>query len=126
MTEKIKNSKNWYLVEIIERCEPNNIDDKRPLRRCIVYGNYHLIKADTVVEAYDKAEKIGKEGNYNFKNADKIDMKWEFVGIGDLVPIVEDIEDGSELMFTNYGFISAKRSDSFVKSKIDWIKKFEK
>jgi hypothetical protein len=125
MTEKIKNNKNWYLVEIIERCEPNDVDDQRPLRRCIVYGNYHLIKADTVEEAYDKAEKIGKEGNYNYKNADKMDMKWEFVGIGDLLPIFEDIEYGAELMFTDYGFISAKRSDSFVKSKTDWIKKLK-
>jgi hypothetical protein len=125
MTEKIKNSKNWYFVEIIERCEPNGTDDKRPLRRCIVYGNYHLIKADSVDEAYDKAEKIGREGNYNFKNANKMNMKWEFVGIGDLLPIYEDIEDGAELMFTDYGFISAKRSDGFVKSKAEWIDKLK-
>lgn len=125
MTEKIKNNKNWYLVEIIERCEPNDTDDNRPLRRCTVYGNYHLIKADSIEKAYDKAEKIGREGNYNFKNSDKMDMKWEFIGIGDLLPIYEDIEDGAELMFTDYGFISAKRSDRFVKSKAYWIEKFK-
>jgi hypothetical protein len=125
MTEKIKNNKNWYLVEIIERCEPNGTVDKRPLRRCIVYGNYHLIKADSTEEAYEKAEKIGREGNYHFNNVDKKDMKWEFIGIGDLLPIYEDIEDGAELMFTDYGFISAKRSDGFVKPKAEWIKKLK-
>lgn len=124
MTEKIKNNKNWYLVEIIERCEPNGKEDKRPLRRCIVYGNIHLIRADSIEEAYEKAEKIGKEGNYDFKNANKMDMKWEFIGIGDILPIYEDIEDGAELMFTDYGFISAKRSNAFVKTKAEWIKKF--
>ncbi len=116
MNEKITNNKNWYLAEIIERCVPND-DDTRPLRRCIVYGNIHLIKANTIEEAYDKADKIGKEGSYTFKNANKRDMKWEYLGIGDLLPIYEDIEDGAELMFTDYGFISAKRSDKLVKSK---------
>lgn len=126
MIEKIINNKNWYLVEIIERCETNAIDDIRPLRRCIVYGNYHMIKAESVEEAYDKAEKIGREGNFNFKNADKKDMKWEFIGIGDLLPIYEDIEDGAELMFTDYGFISAKRSAGFTKSREFWIEKLKK
>jgi hypothetical protein len=125
MTERIINSKNWYLVEIIERCEPNDIDNKRPLRRCIVYGNYHLIKADSVDEAYDKAEKIGRDGNYNFRNISKTEMKWEYIGIGDLLPIYEDIEDGSELMFTDYGFISAKRSEGFVRPKAEWIDKLK-
>jgi len=55
MTDKIKNNRNWYLIEIIERCVPDNTNDKRPLRRCIVYGNYHMIKADSVEEAYEKA-----------------------------------------------------------------------
>jgi hypothetical protein len=126
MNEILKNNKNWYLVEIIDRCEPSDTKDQRPLRRCIVYGNYHLIKANSVGEAYDKAEKIGLEGSYIFKNSDKVDMKWEFIGIGDILPIYEDIEDGAELMYTDYGFISAKRSDRFVISKADWIKKLTK
>ena len=60
--------------------------------------------------AYDKAVKIGKESEYKFINSDKIEMEWVFVGIGELLPIYEDIEDGAELMWTDYGYISNRRT----------------
>ena len=37
-------------------------------------------------------------------------MESIFVGIGELIPIYEDIEDGAELMWTDYGFISNRRT----------------
>jgi Domain of unknown function (DUF4288) len=119
MADKIINTGNWFLVEIIERCEPVDTDFTKPLRRCTVWGNMHLIRASSPQKAFDKAEKLGKEGNYTFRNVDKLDMKWEFVGIGDILPIYEDIEDKAELMWTDYGFISAKRSERFVRTKAE-------
>jgi hypothetical protein len=44
-------------------------------------------------------------------------MKSEFLGIGDLLPIYEDLEDGAEILWHDYGFISAKRSEKIVKTK---------
>ncbi|MGQ8338633.1 DUF4288 domain-containing protein [Sunxiuqinia sp. A32] len=109
--EKISNeNKNWYIVEIIEKCEPVERDEKQDLRRVITWGNHHLIKANSPEKAFDKAVKLGKESEYKFTNADKIEMEWIFVGIGDLLPIYEDIEDGAELMWTDYGFISNRRT----------------
>jgi hypothetical protein len=109
--EKISNKNgDWYIVEIIEKCEPVNRDEKKDLRRVNTWGNHHLIKASSPEKAFDKAVKIGREGEYKFINADKIEMEWIFVGIGDLLPIYEDIEDGAELMWTDYGFISNKRT----------------
>jgi hypothetical protein len=122
MADKIINKGNWFLVEIIERCEPLDSDIGSSLRRCTAWGNMHLIKASTPDMAYDKAEKLGKSGDYAFKNSDKIDMKWEFVGIGDVIPIYEDIEDKTELLWTDYGFISARRSERFVKTKNELLK----
>ncbi len=49
-------------------------------------------------------------------------MKWEFVGIGDILPIYEDIEHKAEIMWTDYGFISARRSDRFAKTKKELLK----
>ena len=109
--EKISNEKgNWYIVEIIEKCEPVDRNEKQDLRRALTWGNHHLIKADSSGKAYDKAVKIGKEAEYIFTNTDKIEMEWIFVGIGELLPIYEDIEDGAELMWTDYGFISNRRT----------------
>jgi hypothetical protein len=122
MADKIRNKGNWFLVEIIERCEPVSADTKNPRRRCTVWGNHHLIKADTPDKAVAKAVKLGREGNFRFKNTYKVQMKWEFVGIGDILPIYEDIEDKAELMWTDYGFISAGRSQRFARTKKDLLK----
>ena len=54
--------------------------------------------------------KLGKEKNYKFVNSDKMEMESIFVGIGELLPIYEDIEDGAELMWNDYGFISNRRT----------------
>jgi hypothetical protein len=65
--------------------------------------------------------KIGKSGNYTFKSYGG-EMKWKFAGIGDLLPIYEDIEDGAEIMWTDYGTISAKRKDRITKTKRELLK----
>ena len=109
--EKISNkNRNWYIVEIIEKCEPIERNEKQELRRVTTWGNHHLIKADSPEKAFDKAVKLGKEAEYKFTNSDKIEMEWIFVGIGELLPIYEDIEDGAELMWNDYGFISNRRT----------------
>ena len=81
-----------------------------------------MINASTPDKAYEKAEKIGKSGNYKFTNSDKMKMKWEYVGIGDILPIYEDIEDKAEIMWTDYGFISARRSNRFARTRKELLK----
>jgi hypothetical protein len=117
MTEKIINNGNWFLAEIIEKYEPLDSNKTQVMRRVTTWGNYHLIYAESPDEAYDKAVIIGKESNYTFTNSDKMKMKSEFLGIGDLLPIKEDIEDGAEIFWNDYGFISAKRSERLTLTK---------
>ena len=117
-SEKISTqNKDWYIVEIIEKLEPVARDETNDLRRVTTWGNCHLIKAESKEEAYNKAEKIGKEGEYNFINADKREMEWIYVGIGDVLLIHEDIEDGAEIMWTDYGAISNRRALRIARSK---------
>lgn len=122
--DKIPNQKGeWYVVEIIEKCEPVKRNEKQELRRVTTWGNYHLIKAKNPEEAFEKAVKLGKEGEYKFTNVDKLEMEWIFVGIGDLIPIYEDnIEDGVEIMWTDYGFISNRKAERFARSKNEILK----
>lgn len=117
--DKISNKNgNWYIAEIIEKCEPINRNEEQELRRVITYGNHHLIKAENPKEAFDKAVKIGKDGEFKFTNSDKIEMEWIFVGIGELIPIYEEnIEDGCEIMWTDYGFISNRKAMRFPRSE---------
>ena len=74
-TEKISNEKgNWYIAEIIEKCEPVKHNKENDMRRVITWGNFHLIKADSPKLAYQKAIKIGKESEVKFINSDKIKL----------------------------------------------------
>lgn len=120
----IKNG-NWYIAEIIEKCEPVNRKETQELRRVNTWGNFHVIKATTPKIAYDKAVKIGKDGEYKFINSDKQEMEWIFVGIGSLIPIYEDIEDGSEIMWENYGFISNRRAMRFPISEEEILERLK-
>ena len=117
MAKKIINTGDWFLVEIIETCEPVAADKTQELRRVTTWGNYHLINAETPSQAYDKAVEIGKRNNYKYTSQNKLKMKSNFLGIGDLLPIYEDLEDGAEILWHDYGFISAKRSDKIVRTK---------
>ena len=119
--EKLSNENgNWYIAEIIEKCEPVHRNENQDLRRVTTWGNHHLIKAKSSKEAFEKAEKLGKEGEYKFSNVDKMEMEWIFVGIGQLIPIYEEfIEDGAELIWTDYGFISNRRTKRLTRSKKD-------
>lgn len=125
--EKISNENgNWYIVEIIEKCEPVDRNEKQDLRRVTTWGNHHLIKANSPEKAFDKAVKLGKESEYKFINTDKIEMEWIFVGIGELLPIYDDnIEDGTELMWRDYGFISDRRTKRLVFDKKEFLKDFK-
>ncbi|WP_298903465.1 DUF4288 domain-containing protein [uncultured Psychroserpens sp.] len=125
--EKISNEKgNWYIVEIIEKCEPVDRNEKQDLRRVTTWGNHHLIKANSPERAFDKAVKLGKEAEYKFTNTDKLEMEWIFVGIGELLPIYEEnIEDGTELMWRDYGFISDRRTNRLVFDKKELLKNFK-
>ncbi|MCF6133552.1 DUF4288 domain-containing protein [Flavobacterium wongokense] len=115
--EKISIGKgNWYIAEIIEKREPVNRSEN-DLRHVVTWGNFHLIKAENPKQAYEKAIKIGKEGQVRFINSNKVEMEYVFVGIADLIPIYEDIEDGSEIMWTDYGVMTNRKTEKFVRSE---------
>lgn len=121
--EKISNEKgNWYIVEIIEKLEPVLNKKSSDLRRVTTWGNHHLIKASSPDKALEKAIKLGKEGEFKFINSDKIEMEYIFIGIADLIPIYENIEDGAEIMWTNYGFISERRTQKLKRTKAEILR----
>ncbi|MDQ3111882.1 MAG: DUF4288 domain-containing protein [Bacteroidota bacterium] len=125
MAQKIINKGNWFLVEIIEKPEPESSDKSKGLRRVTTYGNFHLINGSTPAKAYSKALKIGKESNYTFLNSHKTKMESKFLGIGDIVPVYDHIEDGAEIFWDDYGFISNNRAEKLVRTKEELINRLK-
>jgi len=52
-------------------------------------------------------------------------MRWEFVGIGDLLPIYEDIEDKAELMWDDFGDMTLVSAKKFVVNKKKHLKQIK-
>ena len=91
----------WYIatyqLRFVEARDKRKHDLKR---RFLVWENTVLVRAKNLKEAYRKAVKIGKECTEPYKGGpDAIDVQWLFEGIIELLPVYEEIEDGSELMW---------------------------
>ena len=110
---------NWYVgtylcrfIEIGDKLN-NNPDSKFPS-----WENTVIVKASSLDEAYEKIEKIGIEHQEPYKNAlENKPVQWEYLGIIDLLPIYEDLEDGSEIMWASNYPRMLKNLKAKVKSK---------
>ena len=111
---------NWYLASILVRCEweDGKIDNFN--RRCLAWENQILIKASCPEEAYIKAMEKGKseEGGEIWRNGDEnLKGKWHFEGLTSLLAIYDELEDGAEIVWTEYRNRSVKTIQRRVKSK---------
>ena len=120
---KIKNNADWFLASLCVRCEPLGTDSKDGRRKHLTWVNTHLIHARCIDEAFDKAIALGKKENTRYK-ASTGQVKWRFVGLWDLVPIYDDIADGEELFWHNYGRITGRVAKSRCVTKQQVIKRF--
>ena len=108
----------WFLADIVERSEEVGADKSNPRRRCLTWVNTLLIRACSFPEAYDKALVIAKkEYTSRYKAASGRTVQWTVLGISSLVPVYESLKDGSEIAWTDKGYLSAKRSEAMVMSK---------
>ena len=118
--KKIKVNGDWYIAELLQKCEPVGRDKSNPNRRHTVWRNAILIQADSAEAAYDKAMRLGKEKcRMRYKAASGGTVQWSFLGLADLIPVPEDIQDGNELFWTDHGEICAKRAEGMVRDRED-------
>lgn len=104
MYDKSLSHVGWYigsfLIRFIELDDKNNQD---PERRFLAWENVVLIKADSFDEAYEKLIKRAESETKPYKGGtEEADVKWELVGITDLVPIYEELEDGAEILWNKF------------------------
>ena len=80
-----------YLVRFIDTNEALNND---PEERFGSWENTVIVKADRLEMAFEKVKKIGMESAMSHEEI----QTFEYVGIIDLLPIYEELEDGAEIM----------------------------
>jgi len=88
-----------YLARFIEIDDELNND---PDARFATWENTVIVEAESLEHAFEKVQKLGLEHAEPYKGgATGVPVQWEYVGIIDLLPIYEDLEDGSEIMWAS-------------------------
>jgi hypothetical protein len=89
-----------YIIRFIEVSHDHNDD---PEKIFLVWENTILVKASNLDEAYDKTVQFASLNTNPYKGGLKgVDVQWVFEGVTELLPVYEDIEDGAEIMWSEY------------------------
>jgi len=124
MKNVIENNDDWFLVSLVEYCSPDGATQDDDNARSEVWENLYLINAVSIQDAYDKAVELGTsecQGMNSRRENAASDGEWRLVGVSELIPVYEDIEDGSELLWTNHESIPLSKAREMVKPKEEWV-----
>lgn len=90
-----------------------------PRRRCLAWENTIILAANGREQAYEKALRVGRseaDGVW-YKTADGGRARWVFEGLTDLLPVYDNLADGSELFYRAHHGRSVQTIKSLVKTK---------
>ena len=89
-----------YLIRFIELSEEGSEDLEN---RFLTWENTIIVKASNLEEAYDKVVKVANEGTTSYKGGpDGVPVQWVLEGVTSLLPIYEELEDGTEIMWAEH------------------------
>ena len=116
---------NWYLGTYLARfIELEDKSKHDPEKMFETWENTVIVKASNLDEAYSKIEAIGIEHSEPYKGGEEeIPVQWEYMGIVQLLPIYEELEDGSEIMWAENRPRKLKNLKLMVKAKDEFYQK---
>jgi hypothetical protein len=104
-----------YLLRFMELNDPCRNDEDR---RFLSWENTVLVRAKTFDEAYAKVVAIGKEGAIRYRGGpDGVPVKWQYIGVTELLPIYEKLEDGAEIAWAERAPRTLKKLREQVKTR---------
>jgi hypothetical protein len=107
----------WWTASYIEQAVWNDDLKPSPNQRCVAWENTILLKAPNREAAYKKAIRLSKN-RPTFESEDgKRKGRWVFLGLTDLLPIYEEIEDGAEILWTEHKNKTVKNVRARVRQK---------
>jgi len=108
-----RNHTGWWIFCEVEQWTSNRQKKLSPRSRCRVYENMRLLRATSREEAYRKAMKLGRTGHPSKTHGGQ----WHFVGISMLLPVYEQLDDGSEILWHDRGEMSVAQVRALAKTK---------
>lgn len=104
-----------YLLRFVELADKHR---NNPEKKFTSWENTVLVKAKSLDSAYLKVEKIAKENSKPYRGGpDNVSVRWEYLGITELLPIYEKIADGAEIAWAERSPKKLKKLKQWVKSK---------
>lgn len=108
-----------YLIRFIE-LEAEGNDD--PEKRFLSWENTVIVKAADLHAAYDKVVAIALENTAPYKGGPQgIPVQFVFEGVTELLPIYEELEDGSEIMWASLKPRKLKNLKKSVRGRDDFF-----
>lgn len=87
-----------YLLRFVELAD-NDRDNLE--RRFLSWENTVIVKAKSLDDAYSKVDKIGKGAAKPYRGGTEgVRVKWDYLGVTELLPIYEKLADGAEIAWT--------------------------
>lgn len=109
----------WYLVSYLLRfVELNDLRRDDDEERFLSWENTILVQADNLDHAYDKGLQVARKATKPYKGGlTGVPVQWKLVGITDVLPIYEDLKDGSEVAWTERAPRKLKNLKQLVRPK---------
>ena len=109
----------WYVGSYLLRfVELKDVDRNDPEKRFLSWENTVLVQADSLDAAYAKVEKIARLAAKPYRGGPEgVPVKWEYLGITELLPIYEELADGAEIAWAEHSPRKLKKLRQWVKPK---------
>jgi hypothetical protein len=110
----------WWIASYIARAAWDDEPKASPNSRCVAWKNTIVINAQDRQIAYKKALIIGRghsKASAFWHPRTKRTGRWVFVGLTSLLPIYEALEDGAEILWTEYPNRTIRKIHSLAKKK---------
>lgn len=101
----------WYIADLVMEITVHGA------RLNVVHRNLRLIHASSPEEAYEKAQKFGRDGETSYHNPKGQFVEISFRGCAKLDVIYEPLEDGAELAFEELIGVSSQDIQRIIPSK---------
>ncbi len=108
-----RNHTGWWIVQEVEQWCSDRQKALKPGSRLVIWENTRLIRANSREEAYEKAMRLGAQTSPSRTNGGE----WRFLGLSQLLPVYEELEDGAEILWTDRGRMRQEAIRKLVKSR---------
>ena len=108
-----------YLIRFVELNEEGNDDHEK---RFMAWENTIIVRATSLEDAYDKVLDKVKYQTEPYKGGPEgVPVQWVFEGVTELLPIYEELEHGSEIMYREHNPTKLKNLRKAVKQKHEFV-----